>query len=86
MQMTLQEIMDTTTNWNKFCDMKGFDVYAVNEGNGHVTVKLDLYEAHILGIITLRRYQADKYSKKCPYCHESIPKLAKTCYVCKRIY
>jgi hypothetical protein len=49
--MTLQEILDTCPDWLKFCEMKGFDEYAVNEGGGHIEVNLSVQEACKLGII-----------------------------------
>jgi hypothetical protein len=51
--MTLQEVLDTCPDWLKFCKMKGFDEYAVNEGGGHVEVNLSIQEAHKLGIVNL---------------------------------
>jgi len=53
MRMNLQEIMDTCNDWDKFCEMKGFSVYAVNEGGGDVGVELTTQEAHKLGIVKL---------------------------------
>jgi len=53
MRMNLQEIMDTCRDWEQFCALKGFDLYAVNEGGGAVEVELTAQEAHILGIVKL---------------------------------
>lgn len=53
MIMTLQEVMDTCKDWGKFCDIKGFSEWAVNEGGGDVTVNLTTQEAHKLGIVKL---------------------------------
>ena len=51
MQMTLAEVLKTCTNWERFCDEKGWSVYAVNEGGGHVEVELTLAEASYYGIL-----------------------------------
>lgn len=51
MRMNLQEIMDTCNDWDKFCDKKGFSIWAVNEGGGHCEVKLTIQEAKQFGII-----------------------------------
>ncbi len=51
MIMTLQEIMDTCNDWEKFCELKGFCIWSVNEGGGDVNVNLTIPEAKILGII-----------------------------------
>ena len=53
MRMTLKEIIDTCQNWEAFCDMKGYDYSAVNEGGGHIEVELTTKEAHDLGIVKL---------------------------------
>lgn len=53
MRMSLQEIMDTCNSWDQFCEVKGFSVYAVNEGGGDVEVELSTQEAHKLGIVKL---------------------------------
>lgn len=53
MRMNLQEIMDTCKDWDNFCALKGFSVYAVNEGGGDVEVELTTQEAHELGIVRL---------------------------------
>lgn len=82
MILTLQEVLDTCPNWDKFCDLKGYDPYAVNEGGGHVNVNLDLYTAHILGIIKMTEYNIEKYSKECHFCHERVPKYAGFCFHC----
>ena len=59
MILRLQEIMDTCKDWEQFCDMKGFSLYAVNEGGGHIEVTLTVQEAHNLGIITLPDWKRD---------------------------
>jgi hypothetical protein len=51
MTMTLSEILSTCNDWDKFCDEKGFSVWAVNEGGGHVEVNLTIDEAEQFGII-----------------------------------
>lgn len=53
MLMSLQEVLDTCPDWPKFCDMKGFGEWAVNEGGGNVIVELTTLEAHELGIVKL---------------------------------
>jgi len=60
MRMNLSEIMDTCKDWDDFCDKKGFSVYAVNEGGGHVTVELTIQEAHKFGIVKLPDWKVDK--------------------------
>lgn len=52
MIMTLQEIMDTCSDWLAFCDMKGFSEFTVNEGGGYIQVELTIQEARELGIVT----------------------------------
>ncbi len=42
--MTLQEVMNTCLDWEKFCDMKGFEYYTVNEGGGDIEVDLTTSE------------------------------------------
>ena len=51
MTMTLQEILQTCNDWDKFCEEKGFSVWAVNEGGGDIQVSLILDEAKHFGII-----------------------------------
>ncbi len=53
MRMSLQEIMDTCSDWELFCEQTGFSVYAVNEGGGDITVELTTQEAHKFGIVKL---------------------------------
>ena len=52
--MTLQEVMDICPDWENFCEVKGFSVWAVNEGGGDVVVELTTLEAHKLGIVKLQ--------------------------------
>lgn len=54
MRMTLQEIMDTCPDWTQFCDIMGFDEYAVNGDGGDVEVNLSVQEANELGIVKLQ--------------------------------
>ena len=51
MRMTLAEVLRTCTNWELFCAEKGWSVYAVKEGGGHVEVDLTLAEASYYGIL-----------------------------------
>lgn len=60
MRMTLQEIMDTTPDWIKACNMLGFSEWAVNEGGGHVQVEITTQQAHQLGIVKLPPHKVDK--------------------------
>jgi hypothetical protein len=53
MHMTLQEIMDTCPDWDKFCALKGVSEWAVKEGGGDVQITLNVQEAHQLGIVKL---------------------------------
>lgn len=57
--MTLEEILDTTNNWEMFCEMKGFSEYAVNEGGGDIKVSLTTQEAHKLGIVKLPDWKVE---------------------------
>lgn len=57
MIMTLQEVMDTCTDWLEFCKLKGFSEWAVNEGGGEVQVSLTTQEAHDLGIVRLSEWK-----------------------------
>ena len=59
MNMTLQEVMDTCPDWVMFCELKGIDEYAVNEGVGDVQVTLTTQEAHNLGIVVLSDWNQD---------------------------
>lgn len=60
MLMTLQEVLDTCPDWDAFCELKGFSVYAVNEGGGDVTVSLTTQEAHKLGIVKLPDWKVEQ--------------------------
>ena len=51
MRMTLQEILHTCKDWDKFCEVKGWSVYAVKEGGGHIEQELTLEEARQFGIL-----------------------------------
>ena len=57
MRMNLQEVMDTCKDWDKFCNDKGFSVYAVNEGGGHVEVELTIQEAYNFGIVDVAEWK-----------------------------
>jgi len=59
MIMTLQEIMDTCPDWLRFCEVKGFSEWAVNEGGGDVQVELTTLEAHDLGIVKMPDWKVD---------------------------
>jgi len=48
---TLEEILNRCNNWDDFCEDKGYDNYAVNEGAGHIQVSLTESEAKKYGII-----------------------------------
>ena len=52
MRMNLSEVLHSCSDWEKFCEVKGFSVWTVNEGGGDVEVELTLQEAYDLGIIT----------------------------------
>lgn len=54
MIMTLSEIMKTCKDWDKFCEVHGYSVWAVAEGGGDVQVTLTLKEAAAAGIIASR--------------------------------
>lgn len=59
--MTLEEVLNVSERahyvfpqpslWERFCDLKGFSVYAVKEGGGHVEVDLTVDEARKIGIV-----------------------------------
>ena len=51
MIMTLHEVLNTCPDWLKFCEMKGFSEWSVNEGGGDVEVELTIEEARQLGIL-----------------------------------
>ena len=51
MRMTLAEVLLTCANWERFCDEKGWSVYAVKDGGGHVEVELTLAEASHYSIL-----------------------------------
>ena len=52
MIMTLGEVLLTCTNWVKFCNEKGFSVWAVNEGGEDIQVALTIDEAREFGILS----------------------------------
>jgi hypothetical protein len=49
--MTLQEILHTCADWEEFCAAKGWSVFAVNEGGGHIEQELTLEEARKFGVL-----------------------------------
>ncbi len=57
MIMTLQEVMDTCPDWDKFCQLHGINIWAVNEGYGDRLVSLTLQQAHHLGIVKLKEWK-----------------------------
>ena len=59
MRMSLQEIIECCKDWDEFCKQKGFSVYAVNEGGGHVEVEMTTQEAHGFGIIKLPDWRTE---------------------------
>ena len=50
MYLTLEEVLHTCDDWQKFCQEKGFCEWVVNEGGGHIEVGLTEEEAHYYGI------------------------------------
>ena len=52
---TLSEVLEKCSNWDDFCDKKGFSVWAVNEGGGHIEVSLTKEEAIEFGLIQKER-------------------------------
>lgn len=48
--MTLSEVLDRCWSWDYFCEIKGYSVWAVNEGGGDVEVNLTEDELKIFGI------------------------------------
>lgn len=52
-RMTLGEILNTCDDWDKFCEDKGYSVWAVNEGGGHIEVSMSVEEAAEYGIIDI---------------------------------
>lgn len=53
MILTLEEILHTSSSWEKFCELHGYSEWAVNEGGGDVQVSLTENQAHHLGIVKL---------------------------------
>lgn len=53
MILTLQEVMDCCSSWERFCRLHGVSEWAVNEGGGDVKVSLTTHQAHHLGIVRL---------------------------------
>ncbi len=51
MKMTLEEIMNTCSDWHKFCEAKGWSVHSVADGGGTIEQELTLDEAREFGII-----------------------------------
>lgn len=49
--LTLGEVLEKCDDWEKFCDKKKYDVYAVAEGGGDVEIVLTAEEASDFGII-----------------------------------
>lgn len=49
--ITLSEI-NNSGNWEKFCEIKGYDYYCMTYGGGEHEVELTFTEAVEIGIIT----------------------------------
>jgi len=54
MTLTLKEVNDTCIDWELFCDLHGFNYWAINEGYGDTEVTLTIHQAHHLGIVKIR--------------------------------
>ena len=48
---TLREILHSCNDWDKFCEDKGWSIYACAEGGEDIEVELTLPEAIKYGII-----------------------------------
>lgn len=44
--LTLEEVLDKCSDWEKFCEDKGYSVYCVNEGGGDIEITLTEEEAN----------------------------------------
>lgn len=66
MIMSLQEIMDTCPNWERFCELLGFSEWVVNEGGGHIQVNLTTDQAHHLGIVRLIDWKIKSFKETFP--------------------
>jgi hypothetical protein len=51
--LTLNEALNRCDDWDKFCENKGYDVYAVKNGGGNIEVELSEDEAISQGIIKI---------------------------------
>jgi len=49
--LTLEEVLDRTNDWEKFCREQGWDEWAVNEGGGDIEVSLTEEEAFKYGVL-----------------------------------
>lgn len=66
MILTLQEVLDTCPDWERFCDLHGYNVWAVNGGGGHVEVALTAQQAHHLGIMKLPDWKVKPFEEVYP--------------------
>jgi len=55
MNMRLDEI-SKCCDWERFCDLSGTNLYAINEGGGHIDVNLTLEEAEKYGILKIKKW------------------------------
>lgn len=49
--LTLEEVLDKCNDWEQFCNDKGWNEWAVNEGGGDIQVSLTEDEANKYGIL-----------------------------------
>ncbi len=51
LHITLGEVLNECYDWEKFCDEKGWSVYACNEGGDDIKISLTIDEAWTYGIL-----------------------------------
>ncbi len=49
--LTLEEVLDRTHDWEKFCREQGWNEWAVNEGGGDIEVSLTEEDAIKYGVL-----------------------------------
>ena len=58
--------MDTCPDWDQFCSLFGYSVYAVNEGGGEIEVSMTVQQACFLGIVDLPDYKKKSFEEAFP--------------------
>lgn len=49
--------------WDKFCELHGVSVWAINEGGEDCQVSLNIHQAHHLGIIELSMWKRKAFDE-----------------------